>query len=159
MREKEEESLQFFRELILIICFFLYRDYLTEKVFNVLQYRILPVVRGGANYSALLPPHSFIDASRMRPRELAQLLHRLTEHEDEYEAYFQWRDHFEVTQVKGEEALECQLCERMQQRQKNEGSAEKKKSSSSGSSLPSPVTAEKINWWYFNDENGCSSKQ
>ena len=38
------------------------RDYVTEKIFNALRLNTIPVVLGGADYSALLPPHSFIDA-------------------------------------------------------------------------------------------------
>ena len=37
-------------------------DYVTEKMFNALKLNTIPVVFGGANYSAILPPHSYIDA-------------------------------------------------------------------------------------------------
>lgn len=148
-----EKKLRSFEKLLLIF----FRDYVTEKAFNILKYNLLPVVRGGANYSAFLPPHSYIDASKMTPSELAQLLHRLTEREDEYEAYFKWKGHYEVVSEDINSKLACQLCEAMQQRQKNGNSNDAllEKISSKKESLPSPVTAEQINSWYF-DESNCN---
>ena len=38
-------------------------DYITEKAFNVYNdLNVIPVVRGGADYSRLLPPGTYIDA-------------------------------------------------------------------------------------------------
>ena len=39
------------------------RDYVTEQFFNMHNLNMIPVVLGGANYSAIAPPHSFIDAA------------------------------------------------------------------------------------------------
>lgn len=36
-------------------------DYITEKFYNALQYRTVPIVYGGANYQALAPKGSFIN--------------------------------------------------------------------------------------------------
>ncbi|CAL4102815.1 unnamed protein product, partial [Meganyctiphanes norvegica] len=49
-------------------------DYITEKVWNPMEFGMVPVVYGGANYSHFLPPHSYIDATNMQPKELAQLM-------------------------------------------------------------------------------------
>jgi hypothetical protein len=38
------------------------KDYVTEKMFNALKLNTIPVVFGGANYSQILPPGSYIDA-------------------------------------------------------------------------------------------------
>ncbi|XP_069105507.1 alpha-(1,3)-fucosyltransferase C-like isoform X2 [Argopecten irradians] len=41
------------------------RDYMTEKAYKVFKsYSLVPVVRGGLNYSIYLPPDTFIDSSR-----------------------------------------------------------------------------------------------
>ena len=49
---------------VLIDCFrFRCRDYVTEQFFNMHNLNMIPVVLGGANYSAIAPPHSFIDAA------------------------------------------------------------------------------------------------
>lgn len=37
-------------------------DYVTEKFFNALKYNVIPVTFGGTDYSAIAPPHSYIDA-------------------------------------------------------------------------------------------------
>ena len=38
------------------------KDYVTEKMFNALKLNTIPVVFGGADYSKILPPNSFINA-------------------------------------------------------------------------------------------------
>ena len=38
------------------------KDYVTEKMFNALKLNTIPVVFGGANYSNILPPGSYINA-------------------------------------------------------------------------------------------------
>lgn len=55
-------------------------DYVTEKLYNMLHYPIVPMVRGAAEYSTLLPPHSYIDARTHSPPELAQRLLHLARH-------------------------------------------------------------------------------
>ncbi|KAK7044277.1 hypothetical protein SK128_013362, partial [Halocaridina rubra] len=55
-------------------------DYVTEKLYNLLHYPIIPVVRGLADYSRLLPPNSYIDATRYTPKELAEKLLFLQTH-------------------------------------------------------------------------------
>ncbi|KAK3884249.1 hypothetical protein Pcinc_011460 [Petrolisthes cinctipes] len=37
------------------------RDYITEKVYNILELNVVPVVYGGADYKRFLPPNSYID--------------------------------------------------------------------------------------------------
>ena len=52
-------------QVFLLIDFFRFRcrDYVTEQFFNMHNLNMIPVVLGGANYSAIAPPHSFIDAA------------------------------------------------------------------------------------------------
>lgn len=69
-------------------------DYVTEKVYGLLAQRIniIPIVYGHANYSLLLPPHSFIDAHAFATaKHLADYIRRLDEDDDLYMSYFQWR--------------------------------------------------------------------
>ena len=70
------------------------KDYVTEKVFNILtrNINIVPVVYGGANYSHILPPHSFISAWDYKsPEELSEYLIYLTQNKTAYTEYFRWR--------------------------------------------------------------------
>lgn len=53
------------------------KDYVTEKLYNVLYYPMVPVLFGGANYSSILPPHSYIDANQYTPAALAKRLQQL----------------------------------------------------------------------------------
>ena len=40
------------------------KDYITEKTFNALKLNTIPIVLGGVNYRAELPPGSFINAAQ-----------------------------------------------------------------------------------------------
>ena len=40
------------------------KDYITEKMFNAFKLNTIPIVLGGANYSEILPPHSYINAGQ-----------------------------------------------------------------------------------------------
>ncbi|XP_071517721.1 alpha-(1,3)-fucosyltransferase C-like [Panulirus ornatus] len=56
------------------------KDYVTEKLYNLLYYPLVPVVLGEADYSVLLPPHSYINARHYTPQQLAQRLQHLANH-------------------------------------------------------------------------------
>ena len=92
------------------------RDYVTEKFFNVLQYDIVPVVYGGANYTALAPPYSFIDALKFTPRRLAEYLMELDSNESMYRQYFAWKEHYIVESgvVHMSRHGFCDLCKKLQ---------------------------------------------
>ena len=92
-------------------------DYVTEKFFMALRMDIVPVVFGGANYSASAPPHSFIDANDFAsPLELARELQRLSVAEEEYLNYFLWKANFRVEVAKaGLQRLGCRLCKALNQ--------------------------------------------
>ncbi|QQP35997.1 Alpha-1_3-fucosyltransferase, partial [Caligus rogercresseyi] len=63
------------------------KDYATEKFYDVMKYDVVPVVYGLANYSALAPPHSYIDA-------LGEYLTYLDKNDEEYLKYFKWRENY-----------------------------------------------------------------
>lgn len=69
---------------------------MTEKFFKILQRRIVPVVLGGADYSAVAPPNSYIDARAFSPHKLAAYLKHLASNDRFYEAYFDWKDHYRI---------------------------------------------------------------
>lgn len=90
-------------------------DYVTEKFFDILQRRIIPIVMGGANYSAIAPPHSYIDAVQYSPRELAAYLKLLASDDRLYNEYFWWRPHYSLISrypLLASRAL-CSLCEKL----------------------------------------------
>ena len=90
------------------------KDYITEKVFRILNYGgLVPVVLGGANYSRQLPPHSFIDAMDFpSPRALADHLHKLDSNDTLYDEYFRWKQDYVMLdwQLMAKKQLMCSLC-------------------------------------------------
>ena len=57
---------------------------------------VVPVVLGGADYSAIAPPHSYINAMDYTPKQLAQYLLELDRNDTLYASYFWWKPHYRV---------------------------------------------------------------
>ncbi|KAK3867019.1 hypothetical protein Pcinc_027488 [Petrolisthes cinctipes] len=87
-------------------------DYVTEKLYNLMYYPIVPVVYGAADYTKLLPPHSYINAMDYKPQQLAQRLLYLASHIEEYKEYLAWRQYYQPSTVGGSRIL-CDLCTRL----------------------------------------------
>merc|ERR1712156_610739 len=88
-------------------------DYITEKFYRTLTRLIVPVVLGGANYTRLAPPGSFINALNYpSPSDLAKELKRLSGDYNAYNQHFWWKDHYKVHHSDKESAREamCSLC-------------------------------------------------
>lgn len=70
-------------------------DYVTEKFFNALNWGMVPVVLGGANYSRIAPPGSYIDALAFRNvRQLADHMKRVAADVRLYNGYHAWRQNY-----------------------------------------------------------------
>ena len=83
-------------------------DYITEKVWNILKLNVVPVVRGGGDYKATLPPGSYINVEDFSSvKALADYLLMLSKNDVMYRQYFEWKKEFEV--VSGN-SLFCQVC-------------------------------------------------
>nr|CAH0110643.1 unnamed protein product [Daphnia galeata] len=92
-------------------------DYVTEKFFEILNYDIVPVVYGGANYSQIAPPHSYIDALKFTPETLAKYLKLLDDNDELYNEYFWWKGHYTV-EAGVEQMVRhgfCDLCKKLHQ--------------------------------------------
>lgn len=70
------------------------RDYITEKFFNLLDRNIVPIVYGAGNYEAIAPPHSYIDALKYTPAQLAKYLEILDKNDTLYNEYFWWKPYY-----------------------------------------------------------------
>ena len=71
------------------------RDYVTEKLWRILQINVVPIVLGSANYSEILPPHSYIDVRNFAsPRHLAAYLKLLDANDALYNEYFRWKEKY-----------------------------------------------------------------
>lgn len=83
------------------------KDYVTEKLFHVLNTDMIPIVFGGANYSFAAPPKSCIDALAFKsPKDLASHLFHVAKNEELYNSYFEWRKSYEITG----EHYACKIC-------------------------------------------------
>ena len=81
-------------------------DYITEKLFQPLEYELVPVVLGGGNYSRDAPTHSVINARDFNsPKDLANFLLELGEDDERYNGYFRWKTSYESVSMS--EWLSC----------------------------------------------------
>ena len=85
------------------------QDYVSEKFFATLEMDIVPIVMGGADYSAIAPRGSYIDANHYSSaQELAEELKRLSNAREEYLKFFSWKAKTEVLDGYGQ--MGCNLC-------------------------------------------------
>ena len=98
------------------------KDYITEKFFEALRYGMVPVVNGyGLSYHEIAPKGSYIHIQNFpSPKHLANYLHHLHTHPQEYLRYFSWRKRFRLPSI-DEVAIVlrigknfwCRLCEKL----------------------------------------------
>ena len=91
------------------------KDYVTEKFFKVMNHDLIPIVYGAADYSKHAPLHSYINAGKLKPKELADYLKVLDANASLYNEYFWWKDHFVVESSVEDMARRgfCDLCEKL----------------------------------------------
>uniref|UniRef100_A0A0K2SWD6 Fucosyltransferase n=2 Tax=Lepeophtheirus salmonis TaxID=72036 RepID=A0A0K2SWD6_LEPSM len=93
------------------------KDYVTEKYFQALRLPVVPVVYGKVNYSAISPPHSFINVRDFKsPKALAEYLTYLDKNDTAYAEYFQWKldGHYKISSVPQEnQKTLCHLCDKL----------------------------------------------
>ena len=90
-------------------------DYVTEKFYNILTRNVVPIVFGGAEYQLIAPPHSYIDAMKYTPAELARYLRLLDADDELYNEYFWWKPYYSVesgVQQLSRHAF-CDLCAKL----------------------------------------------
>lgn len=105
---KIEKSYKFYLSFENSIC----PDYITEKVFRVMQYNVIPVVLGGAPYEGILPKNSFINALDFEsPKLLAKYLDRIRKNMTLYASFFAWKRDYRVLHTLAEVNSMRRLCE------------------------------------------------
>ena len=68
-------------------------DYVSEKIYEGLFAGAIPVYRGARDVGRFMPSNdSYIDANDMSPKQLADLLKRLSSNEEEYDRYFAFKN-------------------------------------------------------------------
>uniref|UniRef100_A0A2P2I9W7 Fucosyltransferase n=1 Tax=Hirondellea gigas TaxID=1518452 RepID=A0A2P2I9W7_9CRUS len=96
-------------------------EYVTEKFFGAARFDMVPVVYGFADYSAVAPPHSYINVLDFPSvKHLADYLLYLDRNHTAYNQYFRWKVEYESLMYY--RALKphdynniswCQLCEKL----------------------------------------------
>ena len=79
---------------------------------------VVPIVYGGADYSRIAPPHSFIDARQFEDaKQLADYLLLLDKNDFLYNEYFAWKDKYVVASGQENMVLSafCNLCRKLHQ--------------------------------------------
>lgn len=95
------------------------KDYVTEKLFNILERDIVPIVYGGADYENIniAPPHSVIDVTKYNSvTELSNYLKYLDTHPEEYLKYFEWKKNYSVDGTP--HGALCSLCRKVNEPRK-----------------------------------------
>ena len=94
-------------------------DYITEKLWLALTVYVIPVVLGGGNYSAMLPPHSYIDVKDFAsPKDLAIYLKKLDGNDTLYNEYFAWKNKYTAYQTRNTHPqFACSICRHVYDKQ------------------------------------------
>ena len=92
------------------------KDYITEKAFRIMgMFNILPVVRGGANYSLFLPEHSFVETRGFTNiSDVGAFLSDLQQDRDRYNAYFRWRASYKLRRI----PAICEFCQKLRNQER-----------------------------------------
>ncbi|XP_066525469.1 4-galactosyl-N-acetylglucosaminide 3-alpha-L-fucosyltransferase 9-like [Hoplias malabaricus] len=91
-----------------------FRDYVTEKLFNPLISGTVPVVLGPPreNYEQFIPKDSFIHVDDFKsPQELAEHLKALDQNQERYESFFSWRKDFVAKRSDFGLEHACRICD------------------------------------------------
>lgn len=89
-------------------------DYLTEKLYNVMNKFIIPVVYSGADLSHFLPPKSYIDVNDYETVEdLVGHLEFLSQTPHEYIKYFWWKKYYKIGTSQDLSRIICNMCEKL----------------------------------------------
>lgn len=86
-------------------------DYITEKVYKILEKHVIPIVLGNNAYEEILPKHSFIDVRSFRsPKYLADYIKYLDKNDTAFNEYFEWKNHYHIINHNNKNLL-CDICE------------------------------------------------
>ncbi|XP_059083728.1 alpha-(1,3)-fucosyltransferase C-like [Tigriopus californicus] len=110
-------------------------DYVTEKMFKVMDKNVIPVTLA-SNQRLPLPKHSIIDATKFSPQDLASYLKEIDANDALYAEYHWWKSFYRIE--KGNKVNNfCQLCQKL------------------NDPRDPPKTYQSMQKWWVNDAN-CS---
>ena len=95
----------------------LVEDYMTEKVFRWFNKDIIVVVRGGSNYSKIVPHGTVVDAGNFPSAvELGKYLKQLGNYKERYLSYLRRKDnymYYSTHKLVPAQEANCKLCEHL----------------------------------------------
>ncbi|KAF2880052.1 hypothetical protein ILUMI_26121 [Ignelater luminosus] len=90
------------------------KDYVTEKLFNVLLLNVVPIVYSAGINENVVPPKSIINIADFKNAgHLADYLKYLDDNVDEYVKYLEWKKDYSIRTERRIAA--CRLCEKLHQ--------------------------------------------
>lgn len=106
-RQYISENYKFFYAFENSLCY----GYVTEKLFDTLNFNIIPVVFGLANYSFYIPKSGYINVVDFQsPKHLADYLTYLDNNKTAYNSYFKWKKYIRVSKKKSTGGYLCEMC-------------------------------------------------
>ncbi len=86
--------------------------YMSEKPFEVLEYNIVPIVRGLGSFDQYVPKSGYIDANDFdSPRSLARYLKYLDSNKTAYNEFFKWKKYVKFDQgFRSTNTPICDMC-------------------------------------------------
>lgn len=88
------------------------KDYTSKGLYEALQYDVVPVVFGGADYDSLTPPFSVINAEDfVSVEELSNYIKHLEHNIEPYLNYFHWKKDYTIDTTNTRTL--CELCEKL----------------------------------------------
>ncbi|KAK2712742.1 alpha-(1,3)-fucosyltransferase C-like isoform X2 [Artemia franciscana] len=89
------------------------KDYVTEKLFNLLQYDVIPIVYGAADFERILPANSYINTMNHSLEELVSILKEIGNDPIKYQQYLMWKEEYNVIFRGGRRHPFCELCKKL----------------------------------------------
>lgn len=114
-----EQNYKFYLSLENSLC----QDYITEKLFAIMHYYVVPVVFDlHGNLERIAPKRSFVNAANfLSVKHLAEYLVKLNQNDALYNSYFSWKKHYAVRDSKTDlRQGMCKLCSLLHNRKASE---------------------------------------
>ncbi|ELU18129.1 hypothetical protein CAPTEDRAFT_114338 [Capitella teleta] len=89
-------------------------DYVSEKIWKVMNLNVIPVVMGGVEYSNIMPKDSFIDVRDFNSaKDLAKYISYLKNNDTAYNAMLRNKASLRGVSLKPHKSTGCKICQRL----------------------------------------------
>ena len=87
------------------------KDYVSKRLFKYLEHNMIPIVRGGADYSKIVPPNSVVDAKDFpSAKDLADYILDIGSDFQKFKKFYEWKRNYKISYERKDL---CQLCYRL----------------------------------------------